>query len=78
MEQLEANSIGGAHGHESPRHDHRALPHSLACLSYLSLSRMPMPPRLRHFRSSRGDNRIASNYRNDLVPIQKHLGREVI
>ena len=78
MEQSKANSLGGAHGRESPRHDHRALPHSLACLSYLSLSRTPMPPGLGHFRSSRGDNRIAWSYRNDLVLIQKHLGREVI
>jgi len=28
--------------------------------------------------SSCGDNRIAWNYRNDLVLIQKHLGREVL
>jgi len=28
--------------------------------------------------SSCGDDNIAWNYRNDLMPIQKHLGREVL
>ena len=76
MEQSEANSLGGAHGRESPRHGHRALP----CFSHVYLIRLIC---LCHLdsgisRSSRSDNHIAWNYRNDLVPIQKHLGREVI
>jgi hypothetical protein len=71
-----ANSLGGAHGRESPRHGHRALPcfsHDylicIVCLCHLDPGISP---------SSRDDNRIAWNYRNDLVPIQKHLGREVL
>ena len=76
MEQSEANSLGEAHGRETPRHGHRAYPIFLACLSYLS--RMLMPPRPGHFPSFRDDNRIAWNYRNDPVPTQKHLGREVL
>jgi len=76
VEQSEANSLGEAHGRETPRHGHRAYPIFLACLFILSC--MLMPPRPGHFPSSRDDNRIAWNYRNDLVLIQKHLGREVL
>jgi len=36
VEQSEANSLGGAHGCESPRHGHRALP----CLSHVYLIRL--------------------------------------
>jgi len=59
-----------------PRHGHRALPSfshvyliRLICLCHLD-------PDISL--SFRGDNRIAWNYRNDLVQIQKHLGREVL
>ena len=48
----------------------------LACLSYLSLCLYHLDPGISP--SSRDDNRIAWNYRNDPVPIPKHLGREVL
>jgi hypothetical protein len=41
----------------------------LVCLCHLDPGISP---------SSREDNRIDWNYRNDLVPNQKHLGREVL
>jgi len=68
-----ANSLGGAHGRELPCHGHRALP----CFSHVYLIRLIC---LSHLDpdislSFRGDNRIAWNYKNDPMPIQKHLGR---
>ena len=69
-----ANSLGGAHGRESPRHGHRALP----CFSHVYLIHLlcHLDPDISL--NFCGDNRIAWNYRNDPVPIQKHLGREVL
>jgi hypothetical protein len=76
MGLMKANSFGGAHGRESPRHGHRALP----CFSHVYLICLMclchLDPDISH--SSRGDNRIAWNYRNDPVLIQRHLGREVL